>query len=313
MTEPQKSELQSAPQFELQALTFIGFGEAAKAMIGGLREAHPDLPIHLYDIRFGGAEGDALRAQAAALGAVAHDSLAGAVAAGDIVLSTVVARAAVAVAEAAAAHLRPGQLYVDLNSAAPGTKQRVAAVLAPSGCGVIDGAILSPVPRHRHRVPILLCGPRVAEAVAQLAALGFNVEDGGATLGAASATKMLRSIMIKGVEALFLECVAAASHFGATERVLNSLQPSLPGLDWPERARYLTSRTALHGARRAVEMTEAAAMLRDIGMDPLMAEAAARRIAWGAEQGLAEGLVDGGFPTVEAMERAFAGKGGGAA
>src|SRR3546814_15363966 len=73
---------------------------------------------------------------------------------------------------------------------------------------------------------------------------------------------MLRSIMIKGVEALFLECVAAASHFGATERVLNSLQPSLPGLDWPERARYLTSRTALHGARRAVEMTEAAAIDR---------------------------------------------------
>src|SRR3546814_1309882 len=77
----------------------------------------------------------------------------------------------------------------------------------------------------RHRVPILLCGPRVAEATAALAGLGFNVEDGGETLGAASATKMLRSIMIKGVEALFLECVAAASHFGATERVLNSLQP----------------------------------------------------------------------------------------
>src|SRR3546814_19233253 len=90
-----------------------------------------------------------------------------------------------------------------------------------------------------------------------MSGLGFKVEHAGETLCAASATKMLRSIMIKGVEALFLECVAAASHFGATERVLNSLQPSLPGLDWPERARYLTSRTALPGARRAVEMTEA--------------------------------------------------------
>jgi 3-hydroxyisobutyrate dehydrogenase-like beta-hydroxyacid dehydrogenase len=190
------------------------------------------------------------------------------VAAGTIVLSTVVAKAAVAVAEAAAPHLRPGQFYVDLNSAAPGTKQAVARTLAASGCDVLDGAILSPVPKHRHRVPILLCGPQVADGVARMGALGFNVENGGETLGAASATKMLRSIMIKGVEALFLECVAAASHFGATERVLNSLQPSLPGLDWPERARYLTSRTALHGVRRAAEMTEAAAMLRDIGMEP---------------------------------------------
>ena len=290
------------------ALTFVGFGEAAKAMVSGLREAHPALAIHLYDIRFDGDEGARLKAAAEELGAVAHDSLAGAVTAGDIVLSTVVARAALPVAEAAAAHLGPGQLYIDLNSAAPGTKQRVAAALAASGCGVIDGAILSPVPRHRHKVPILLCGPRVAEATQRLQALGFNVEDGGETLGAASATKMLRSIMIKGVEALFLECVAAGSHFGATERVLNSLQPSLPGLDWPERARYLTSRTALHGARRAAEMTEAAAMLRDIGMDPLMAEAAAKRIAWAAGQGLAAGLVDDGFPTVEAMEQAFTDK-----
>ena len=303
MTEQQRSAV--------TALTFIGFGEAAKAMVAGLRAEHPALAIHLYDIRFAGDDGAALRAAAAALGATVHDSLAEAVAGGEIVLSTVVAKAAAAVADAAAPHMKPGQIYIDLNSAATGTKQRVAGLLKVSGCTVLDGAILSPVPKHRHKVPILLCGPRVAEAAATLNALGFNVEDGGETLGAASATKMLRSIMIKGVEALFLECVAAASHFGATERVLNSLQPSLPGLDWPERARYLTSRTALHGARRAVEMTEAAAMLRDIGMEPTMAEAAARRIAWGAEQNLAAGLVDEGFPTVEAMEKAFAGKGKG--
>jgi 3-hydroxyisobutyrate dehydrogenase-like beta-hydroxyacid dehydrogenase len=296
----------TAPQSESPSLTFIGFGEAAQAMAAGLREANPDLPIHVHDIRLEADDAMALRARAGALGAQAHVQMRDAVVAGAIVLSTVVAKAAVAVAEAAAPHLRPGQLYVDLNSAAPGTKQAVAEALAASGCDVLDGAILSPVSKHRHRVPILLCGPKVAEGVAKLAALGFNVEDGGEILGAASATKMLRSIMIKGVEALFLECVAAASHFGATERVLNSLQPSLPGLDWPERARYLTSRTALHGARRAAEMTEAAAMLRDIGMEPTMAEAAARRIAWGAGQGLAAALVDEGFPSVAAMEKAFA-------
>ena len=229
----------------------------------------------------------------------------------EIVLSTVVAKSAVPVAEAAAAHMKPGQLYVDLNSTAPRTKQQVAEILSSSGCDVLDGAILSPVPKHRHRVPILLCGPEVAEATARLGSLGFNVEDGGAVIGSASATKMLRSIMIKGVEALFLECVAAASQFGATQRVLESLQPSLPGLDWPERARYLTSRTALHGARRAAEMTEAATMLRDIGMEPMMAEAAARRIAWGAGQGLDAALVDDGFPSIEDMEKAFKAKPGG--
>lgn len=289
----------------LNSLTFIGFGEAAKAMVAGLHEEQPDLAVHLYDIRFGGADGAALRAEAEALGASVHDSLGDAIAAGQVVLSTVVAKAAVPVAEAAAEHLKPGQVYIDLNSAAPATKLAVAKVLKPGGCTVLDGAILSPVPKHRHKVPVLLCGPGADAAAARLNARGFQVEDGGETLGAASATKMLRSIMIKGVEALFLECVAAASQFGASERVLASLQPSLPGLDWPERARYLTSRTALHGMRRAAEMQEAATMLRDMGIDPLMADAAAKRIAWGAEQDLKAGLVDDAFPTVEAMEKAF--------
>lgn len=290
----------------LPALSFIGFGEAGQSIVGGLREVQPDLRIHLYDIRFEGAAAKNMHEAATALGAECHSSAATAVLEADIVLSTVVPEAVVEAAEAAAAQMRPGQVYIDLNSAAPRTKQRVAEILAPSGCTVLDGAILSPVPPHRHRVPILLCGPAAETTTARLNALGFNVEFGGTALGAASATKMLRSIMIKGVEALFLECVAAASRFGATERVLESLQPSLPGLDWPERARYLTSRTALHGRRRAAEMTEVATMLRDIGIEPMMAEAAARRIAWGAEQGLAEALSDDGFPSVEAMEQAFA-------
>jgi 3-hydroxyisobutyrate dehydrogenase-like beta-hydroxyacid dehydrogenase len=149
--------------------------------------------------------------------------------------------------------MKPGQVFVDLNSAAPRTKQRVAEILAPSGCSVLDGAILAPVPPHRHRVPILLCGPAAGEVTARLNALSFNVEYGGENIGAAAATKMLRSIMIKGIEALLLECAAAASHFGITERILNSLQQSLPGQDWPERARYLISRTALFRAPRCME------------------------------------------------------------
>ena len=300
MNEPQ--------QAETKAITFIGFGEAATAMVTGLREENPALQIHLWDIRFEGDDGPALKAKAEALGATCHATAGDAAAEGDIVLSTVVAKAAVSVAEAAAAQMKPGQIYIDLNSAAPRTKLEVAESLKDSGCDVLDGAILSPVPKHRHKVPILLCGPKAAQATAQLNALGFNTEDGGETLGAASATKMLRSIMIKGVEALFLECVAAASQFGASQRVLDSLQPSLPGLDWPERARYLTSRTALHGTRRSAEMSEAATMLRDMGIEPLMAEAAAKRISWAVEQGLKTGLIDDAFPSVEAMEKAFPGK-----
>lgn len=90
------------------ALTFIDFGEAAKAMVAGLREEHPGLEIHVHDIRPAGPEGAGLRGAAESLGAAAHEGPAEAVASGDIVLSTVVAKAAVAVTEAAAPHLKPG-------------------------------------------------------------------------------------------------------------------------------------------------------------------------------------------------------------
>ena len=290
----------------LRGLAVIGYGEAGKALVAGLREDNPDMPIHLYDILFAEAEGAAMREKAAEVQAACHDSNPAAVTQADIVLSTVVAKAAPAVAEAAAAAMRPGQVFIDLNSAAPRTKQQVAEILAPSGCTVLDGAILAPVPPHRHRVPILLCGPSAGAVTARLNSLGFNAEDGGENIGAAAATRLLRSTLINGIEALRLACAPAASHFGITERILDSLQQSLPGGDWPERARYLVSRTAVHGERRAVEMTEVAAMLRDIGMEPMMAEAAARRIAWGTTQDLKDALVNGDFPSVSEMEKAFA-------
>jgi 3-hydroxyisobutyrate dehydrogenase-like beta-hydroxyacid dehydrogenase len=110
-------------------------------------------------------------------------------------------------------------------------------------------------------------------------ALGMAVESLGPELGRASATKMFRSIMVKGMEALFLECLLASSEYGVGDRVLQMVQEGYPGMDWKALANNLVGRTAEHGARRADEMKEVAATLRVMGIDPYMADAAALRIA----------------------------------
>lgn len=97
-------------------------------------------------------------------------------------------------------------------------------------------------------------------------------------IGTASAIKMCRSVMIKGIEALTVECLFAARRFGAEQAVLASLDKTFPGMGWlGTQPDYLISRVAEHGRRRAAEMREVAATLREVGIEPLTATATAER------------------------------------
>ncbi|MCH7957387.1 MAG: DUF1932 domain-containing protein, partial [Proteobacteria bacterium] len=142
------------------------------------------------------------------------------------------------------------------------------------------------VPPLGHKVPMLVCGEAAPELVDRLSAYGMCLEDFGPEIGRAAATKMFRSIIVKGLEALFLECALASSRYGVTERVLGSLRIGYPGIDWNQLAHYLIGRTAIHGERRAHEMEEVAETLRAMGIEPIMADAAARRIGGCAKVGL---------------------------
>lgn len=289
----------------ITSIAFIGFGEAAQAVAAGLREDHPALALSTTDPRFTGPDAAALRAHAEALRVTVCDDVPAAVRGRNLVLSMVVAKAAVEVARAAGDAGTAGAAYLDLNSASPATKQAVAAALAGSGLEVVDGAMMAAVPPRRHLVPTLLSGPAAGTLAPRLSALGFDVEVVGDAIGTASAIKMFRSIMIKGLEALMLECVEAARHYGAAERVLDSVSATFPGVDWPERAAYFAGRTALHGERRAAEMHQVAETLRALGVEPAMVEAAARRLAWGARLGLEAPSETGGFPSLAELCQAL--------
>lgn len=257
---------------------FIGFGEAARAIARGLRGAGAG-PVLAYDLLLTRPDAAApLAERAEAAGVELVDSPAALAARADVLFSAVVAGAAEAVGREVAPHLRPGQLFVDLNSTSPGVKRAVARTIETAGGRFVEAAVMAAVPPHGQRVPMLLCGEAAGELVERLAPYGMRLEVLGPDVGAASAVKMLRSVIIKGLEALLVECLLGAERYGAGDRVLASIEASFPGLDWTELAHYLLGRTALHAERRAHEMGEVAATLEELGIEPIMARAAAERL-----------------------------------
>jgi 3-hydroxyisobutyrate dehydrogenase-like beta-hydroxyacid dehydrogenase len=158
----------------------------------------------------------------------------------------------------------------------------------PTGAAYVDVAVMSPVHPALHRTPLLVGGPGGATLMPHLAALGMRAEYVDAETGRASAVKMVRSILVKGIEALLVEAMVTGAAHGVNARVLASLDRSHPGWDWSRMAGYSIERVVSHGARRAAEMREVAATVAEIGLDPRMAAATAERQQWVAELGVAD-------------------------
>ncbi len=201
-------------------------------------------------------------------GADAAEALAGA----QYVLSLVTADAALVAAREYAPLMPAGALWLDMNSVAPATKRAAAEAIRAAGALYVDVAVMAPVDKGL-TVPLLLAGRDAAEAEQALAALGFsNIRVVGSEIGRASAIKLCRSVMVKGLEALTAEMVLAASAAGVLDEVLASLDASEKAISWRERADYNLDRMLIHGRRRSEEMRESAAMLRDLGVPPLMTD-----------------------------------------
>jgi 3-hydroxyisobutyrate dehydrogenase-like beta-hydroxyacid dehydrogenase len=254
---------------------FIGFGEAGQAIAAGLREAGVER-IAAWDILFPQAEGERLKRAGATIGVHCAASAAEAVRDADIAVSAVTAASSLDAAQAVRPHLAGQPYFLDINSVSPGRKQETAKLLG-AGARYIDVAVLGPIYPARHQTPMLLAGPQAAAAAPVLAALGLRTTLAGSEIGAAAAIKMVRSVVVKGIEALTLECFLAAARAGVVDEVAASLKNNYPGLDWSKVVPYNLERMASHGERRAAEMEEVAATLRELGVEPLMASATVKR------------------------------------
>lgn len=262
-------------------IAFIGFGEVGQTFSRGFLQ-RDGVRIAAYDILLGTPAGARLEARAAEIGVTLLDRPEAASDA-PIVISAVTASQAEAVARQAQSWLAPGQIFVDVNSAAPSTKQRAAQDVQAAGADYIEAAVMAPVLKPGLQVPILAGGPRAQDAAGKLNALGMNLTPVADEYGIASAMKLCRSIMIKGLEALMVDCAEASERWGVKDRVFASLEETFPSIDFHALSDNMRERVATHGVRRSAEMFEAGEMLAALGMVPDLANAVAAAQARGAK------------------------------
>jgi len=291
-------------------LGIIGFGEVGAIFARGLRDQEGVASVHAWDIKFADTAAGAAAARAAADADRIRSvgGMAALCAEADLLISAVTASSTLAAAEEAARHARHGSLFLDLNSASPGTKQRAAQLLQAAGVDYVEAGVMTSVPPYGIRVPMLLGGARAAELSGRLKAWGMDATPVSQQLGVASAIKMSRSIMIKGLEALVIEAYATARHYGVEEHMLPTLKETFPQIDWDRQGAYFFSRVVQHGKRRAEEMREAAQTVQEAGFPPFMAAATAEKQDWiahMARDGVFEGL-DSKSPWQDYADRVIA-------
>jgi 3-hydroxyisobutyrate dehydrogenase-like beta-hydroxyacid dehydrogenase len=271
-------------------IAFIGFGEAAQAFVRGWREAGlAQMPsVAAYDILFGTEEAAARKhAECAELEVRPAPNARAAAAGADLIFSAVTADQAIAAARSAVAGMGAGQLYCDINSAAPFRKAEAAALVEASGARYVDVAVMDPVLPKLHRTPLLLSAAGAAAAAPLLEALGMNFEIVSDRVGDASMLKMIRSVAIKGYESVTMECVVAAVKLGIDARVLPSVAKTLfRHPDFDSLANHVSERVTVHGKRRAAEMREVAATLEHLGLPAFMAQATAAHQQWVTDLGV---------------------------
>jgi 3-hydroxyisobutyrate dehydrogenase-like beta-hydroxyacid dehydrogenase len=258
------------------SLALIGFGEAAEAFLQGWRSERPGFSPRAYDIKAESSEAAVREAKLrnyAAAGARDGGSVGQTVSNASIVFSLVTADQAHAAAAAVARVLPAGALFLDCNSCSPGAKRKSAALIEAAGGRYVDVAVMSPVHPGLHRTPLLISGPHTAALAPQLEAMGMKAKVYPGEVGAASSIKMVRSIMMKGLEALALECVLAGRRAGVDRDVLDSLDATYPGFDWKGKAAYMLERAMTHGLRRAAEMREVAITVEELGLENGMSKA----------------------------------------
>ena len=258
-------------------LAFIGFGEAAMAFCTLWSPEYAPV-LRAYDKKTHDPERtDAKRADMARFGVDEAESVEAAVEGMPVVISVVTADEAVETARQAARHLASGALYCDMNSVAPETKRVSAEAIEAGGGRYVDIAVLAPLRDPLANVAMLASGPHVTIAQEALGRFGINLEDAGDEVGRASSIKMIRSAMVKGIEALSAECALAARRAGVTDEVVASLDRSKVWTSWEEKMSYDLGRIMQHGLRRAAEVEEVVKTLDALGTGSAMSRAAVER------------------------------------
>ncbi|MFV0513797.1 MAG: DUF1932 domain-containing protein [Jhaorihella sp.] len=270
-------------------LAFLGFGEAATEFSRGLSGAG-FVDLAAYDVAIHGGRGEALLRDRAAQTGTRLLTDREAFGEADVIFAMVQPSVAGVAAEETAPFMRPGAWYVDFSSAAPSVKQAAAGVIEAAGAGYVDAGIIGSVPTSGYRVPIIMSGIGAAGIAATFTPFGMKIDVVGTTVGAAAGIKLVRSILAKGMEALYAEALLVARRTGVSDEVLDSFCAFLDARPAHDTAGILVRSHVIHAARRADEVAMSRDMVLEAGVSPHMTDAIISVMKATAATGIAQTL-----------------------
>lgn len=119
-------------------------------------------------------------------------------------------------------------LYIDLNSNTPAVALSIEKLLTSIHIPFVNGAVMGASKDIPDAAVLVVSGSRRINFIDIFGDI-FRIKDAGEKTEAASAYKLLFSMVNKGMNALFFETMTAAAHFGILDELNESLEEFLPG------------------------------------------------------------------------------------
>lgn len=283
------------------ALGYLGYGEAAYYMSKGLKEAgYGDIYAFDTALTMKSKTSENIEARAKSAGVILCSSLADMLSKADTVISALPARFSLSgVRDVLQSDLSKVRLFADVSTAKPSEKEQMETLLSSKGVRFIDGAMLGPLPTYAHKVPILASGSGAVEWQERMVPYGMDITIVEGKAGKASSIKLIRSVFMKGLEALLVETFLFARKSGVDDIIMDSLAGTLD-VPFKKTAQRMLAADLVHAERRSFEVGESIELMTDMGIRPIMARAVVERLEKSAALGTREEL--GGVPPKDLSE-----------
>lgn len=269
-------------------LGFVGFGEVGFEMAKGYRNEGLE-GILAYDIMqshpvYGPLVQERVQASGVTLVSSPEEVLQNV----DVVIVAVPGDKALQTAKSISPLLQKSTLYVDVSASSPEVKRNIWEEIKGAEVAFVDGAMLGPLPVYQHKVPTLVSGNGSDQFIELMKPYHMDLEKVSDTPGEATGIKLVRSIFMKGLPALFVEVLEAASLMKVDHLVLKSLATTMNACSFEQTFNRLVTGSSVHAQRRAHEMENVIAMLESINVKPTMSKATFERLNWLASKNLKE-------------------------
>ena len=271
---------------------FVGFGEAAAAIAEGLHEEGAEKMICFDAMQDDPRFAEKLAAKRTTAQAARKETSAEVCRAAEVVIAAVPSGFALSAAREAVSGLTAGTVYVDVSTATPAEKKRIAALVEEKGGRFVDGAMMGTLLKDRHQVPTLCCGSGAREYLEMMAPFHMRLTYVEGEPGTATSIKFIRSITAKGISCLLFESLQAAQRYGVEDTIVESFLDSFgPGFE--KIINGYVSGAIIHADRREHELQNVVDFLKEDGLPYTMAEATREKLAWIRDTGIKDRFPNG--------------------